>query len=94
MAGIYGLTEGGFLALVKRQKGLNFAPGTKHLYSSTGYVLLSLIVRKVSGMSLREFASKELFAPLGMTNTGFRENHNTPIARRAAAYEPLASGGY
>ncbi|MEO6222544.1 MAG: serine hydrolase domain-containing protein, partial [Vicinamibacterales bacterium] len=88
------LTEGDFLALVSRQKGLNFAPGTKHLYSNTGYVLLSLIVRKVSGLSLREFAAKELFAPLGMTNTGFRDNHNTPVPRRATAYAPLDGGGF
>ena len=88
------LTEGDFLALVSRQKGLNFAPGTKHLYSNTGYVLLSLIVRKVSGLSLREFAAKELFTPLGMTNTVFRDNHTTTVPRRATAYEPLASGGF
>ncbi|MGK2961869.1 MAG: serine hydrolase domain-containing protein [Gemmatimonadaceae bacterium] len=88
------LTEGDFLALVHRQKGLNFAPGTRHLYSNTGYVLLSLIVRKVSGRSLREFAAKELFTPLGMTNTVFRDDHTTPVSRRATAYEPLASGGF
>lgn len=88
------LTEGDFLALVSRQKGLNFAPGTKYLYSNTGYVLLSLIVRKISGLSLRDFAAKELFTPLGMTSTVFRDNHTTPVPRRATAYEPLASGGF
>ena len=89
-----GVTEEDFLALVHRQKGLSFAPGTKHLYSNTGYVLLSLIVRKVSGRSLREFAAQELFAPLGMTNTGFRDNHTAPIPRRATAYDSLASGRF
>ena len=88
------LSEGDFLALVSRQKGLNFAPGSKHLYSNTGYALLSLIVRKVAGLSLREFAAKELFAPLGMTGTVFRDNHTTPVPRRATAYEPLANGGF
>lgn len=88
------LTERDFLAMVSRQKGLNVAPGAKHLYSNTGYVLLSLIVQKVSGLSLREFAAKELFAPLGMTNTGFRDNHTTPVPRRATAYDSLAGGGY
>lgn len=88
------LTERDFLAIVSRQKGLNFAPGTKHLYSNTGYVLLSLIVRKVSGLSLREFAAKELFTPLGMANTAFRDNHTTPVPRRATAYESLQGGGF
>lgn len=88
------LTEGDFLALVSRQKRLNFAPGARHLYSNTGYVLLSLIVRKVSGLSLREFATKELFTPLGMTNTAFRDNHTTLVPQRATAYDRLESGGY
>ena len=89
-----GLTEEDFLALAHRQKGLNFPPGTKHLYSNTGYVLLSLIVRRVSGRSLHDFAAQELFAPLGMTHTGFRDSHTTPISRRATGYESLASGGF
>jgi CubicO group peptidase (beta-lactamase class C family) len=88
------LTEGDFLALVSRQKGLNFSPGTRHLYSNTGYVLLSLVVRKVSGLSLREFATKELFTPLRMTSTVFRDDHTTPVPGRATAYEPLARGGF
>ncbi len=88
------LTEGDFLAMVSRQRALTFVPGTRHLYSNTGYVLLSLIVRKVSGLSLREFAANELFAPLGMTSTVFRDNHTTPVPRRATAYERLAIGGF
>lgn len=88
------LTERDFLAMVSRQKGLNFSPGTRYLYSNTGYVLLSLIVRKVSGLSLREFTAKELFAPLGMTQTVFRDNHTTPVVQRATAYGPVDGGGF
>jgi CubicO group peptidase (beta-lactamase class C family) len=88
------LTERDVLASVSRQKGLNFAPGTRHLYSNTGYVLISLIVRKISGLSLREFAARELFTPLGMTSTVFRDNHTTPVPRRATAYEPLSGGEF
>ena len=89
-----GLTEADFLALVHRQKGVTFAPGTKHLYNNTGYALLSLLVWKVSGLSLREFAAQELFTPHGMTDTAFRDDHATPIPRRATAYESLASGEF
>lgn len=88
------LTERDFLAMVSRQKGLIFSPGTRHLYSNTGYVLLSIIVRKVSGLSLREFAAMELFAPLGMAQTVFRDNHTTPVPRRATAYGPVDGGGF
>lgn len=61
------------LELVCRQQGLNFEPGTEFLYSNTGYLLLAEIVEAVSGQSLREFAHENLFEPLGMARTGFRD---------------------
>src|ERR1700675_4886203 len=44
------------LALITRQKALNFDPGSDWLYSNTGFFLLSVIVRRVSGQSLHDFA--------------------------------------
>src|SRR5512135_2932155 len=41
------------LRLIAGQKAANFAPNTEWLYSNTGYFLLSIIVRRVSGQSLR-----------------------------------------
>lgn len=43
-------------------------PGTKFAYCSGGMHLLSGIVSKVMGMSALEFAKRELFAPLGITD--------------------------
>ena len=47
-------------------------PGTAFVYSDTGYEYLAEIVRAVSGMPLDEFARRNVFAPLGMTETSFR----------------------
>jgi CubicO group peptidase (beta-lactamase class C family) len=82
------LTEARFLDLVSRQKALNFPPGSRHLYSNTGYVLLSILVKRVSGQSLREFADQSIFAPLGMTNSHFRDDHTALVKNRALAYSP------
>ncbi|MCB1229199.1 MAG: DUF1343 domain-containing protein [Verrucomicrobiae bacterium] len=46
-------------------------PGTVFRYSDVNYILLGEIVRRVSGSPLNEFAADEIFAPLGMTDTGF-----------------------
>jgi CubicO group peptidase (beta-lactamase class C family) len=86
------ITEAQFLDLVSRQKALNFAPGTRHLYSNTGYVLLSILVKRVSGKSLREFADEAMFKPLGMSNTQFRDDHRRLVKNRALAYAPAAGG--
>jgi CubicO group peptidase (beta-lactamase class C family) len=86
------LTEKQFLALVSRQRSLNFAPGDEFLYSNTGYALLSIVVKRASGLSLRDFAAKRIFAPLGMTHTEFRDDHTELIPQRAFGYRPTVDG--
>jgi CubicO group peptidase (beta-lactamase class C family) len=85
------LTERQFLSLVGRQKSLNFAPGDEFLYSNTGYALLSIVVRRASGQSLRNFAAERIFKPLGMTHTEFRDDHRALIPQRALGYQPTGS---
>lgn len=78
--------------LVHRQKSLNFAPGDEYLYSNTGYALLAVVVERASGESLRNFAAKRIFDPLGMTHTEFRDDHNKPVYGRAHGYETTDNG--
>jgi CubicO group peptidase (beta-lactamase class C family) len=82
------LTEKGFLELVARQKSLNFAPGDEFLYSNTGYALLSIVVHRASGETLRDFARERIFDPLGMWSTEFRDDHTQLIPQRALGYQP------
>jgi CubicO group peptidase (beta-lactamase class C family) len=79
-------TDEDALALVTRQRGLNFAPGSEWLYSNTGFFLLSVIVKRVSGRTLREFAAENIFSPLGMSHTQYRDDHTALIPDRALAY--------
>jgi CubicO group peptidase (beta-lactamase class C family) len=81
-------TDEDALQIITRQKALNFAPGSDWLYSNTGFFLLSIVVKRVSGQTLREFAAANIFTPLGMTHTQFRDDHTALIANRAMAYDP------
>ena len=81
------ITDDDVLELVSRQKELNFKPGEKHVYCNTGYTLLAQIVKRVSGQSLREFTSSRIFAPLGMKNTHFRDDHAEIVKHIAYGYE-------
>ncbi len=74
------------LALLSRQRTLNFRPGEEHLYSNSGYTLLAEIVERVSGQSLREFAEENIFGPLGMANTHFDDDYRTIVKHRVASY--------
>jgi len=84
--------EDDLLAMIFRQRRLNFSPGTQHLYSNTGYTLLALVVRRVSGSPLKEFARDRLFVPFGMTGTQFVDNRFAVIPGRATGYRMLIGG--
>lgn len=88
------ITADDMLDIVPRQKALNFQPGSEHLYSNSGYALLSTIVRRVAGKSLREFADERIFQPLGMTRSHFHDDHTMIVKGRTQAYMPRDGGGY
>ena len=89
-----GYTVDDILAIAARQKRLNFDPGSEYAYSNTGYVLLGIVVQRVTGRSLRQFADEQIFTPLGMTHSHYHDDHNVPVMGRAFAYEPARDGGW
>jgi len=74
--------------LLCRQKELNFYPGKEHLYSNSGYFLLSEIIKRVTGKSMKIYAKENIFKPLGMKNTHFHNNHTKIVKLRASGYSP------
>jgi CubicO group peptidase (beta-lactamase class C family) len=48
--------------------------GAVYTYSCLGYIILGLVVESVSGMSLADFAARNIFRPLGMKDTGYNPN--------------------
>lgn len=80
------ITEADVLDVVSRQKALNFAPGAEYLYSNTGYTLAAVIVKRVSGKSLRDFADERIFRPLGMARTHFHDDYTMVVRGRTSAY--------
>jgi CubicO group peptidase (beta-lactamase class C family) len=85
-------TNQDFLDLTCRQKELNFEPGAEFAYCNTGYHLLGIIVQRVSGKSLKEYSKEEIFKPLGMKNTVFRDDYRTVIPHAAESYAPTQGG--
>ena len=71
------------LALLKQTSSPVFSPGTKWAYSNSGYVMLGLIVARVSGKPFGEFLRERIFAPLQMTGTIAYERGKNEVANRA-----------
>ena len=82
------------LGLIARQKELNFIPGEEYNYSNSGYFLLAIIVKRVSGKSLREFAEENIFRPLGMKKSHFHDDSRMIVKDRAICYSSDPSSGF
>src|SRR5438552_15066886 len=64
----------GYEEAIKRlyREPLRSQPGTRFVYSDINYIALGEVVHRVSGLMLDDFAKRNIFAPLGMRDTGFR----------------------
>ena len=87
-------TDRDAMELIVRQKGVNFKAGEEFLYSDTNYFLMSQIVKRVTGQTLRQFAQDRIFGPLGMNSTHFHDDHTMIVPRRATGYAPHNGGGF
>ena len=65
---------------------LDFAPGSKSLYSNSGYSLLALVIERASHKSYHDYLSERIFARLGLRNTGALTS--PPPAGLAMGYDP------
>lgn len=74
------------IAILSRQKGLNFPPGDEYLYSNSGYILLAEIVARASGKPIDQYAQENIFGPLGMKHTRFDLDRSAVIRNRVTSY--------
>ena len=68
------LTPGQIIGLVATRR-LRFPPGTSWRYSDTDYVLLGVVIQRLSGTSYARYLARDVLNPLGMTDTGYDTNH-------------------
>jgi CubicO group peptidase (beta-lactamase class C family) len=82
------------LQLLTRQSALDFPPGSEYSYSNSGYFLLSVILKRATGLSLRDFAERNILGPLGMRSSYFYDDHTKPhpAGPLAMGYAPKDSG--
>lgn len=70
-----------------------FVPGERFEYSNTGYLLLSQVVARISGVPFATFLQREFFDPLGMSHTRLRMPGNeAAIVPRAYGFTPTPDG--
>ncbi|OKY27352.1 serine hydrolase [Thalassotalea sp. PP2-459] len=76
------------LNIAKQNMKPHFIPGTGYQYSDTGYILLGMVIERVSGMHLHDFFKQHIFMPLNMNHTymHLRAKPILPTSRMAEIY--------
>ncbi|HNR38649.1 MAG TPA: serine hydrolase domain-containing protein [Acidobacteriota bacterium] len=71
---------------------LRFEPGARREYSNGGYVVLGLVIEKVSGQSYFDYVREHIYGPAGMSDSGHLET-DIPVPNVASGYTRLWGGG-
>ena len=72
------------IQMAKRVDTAKFRPGHGFSYSNVNYLLLGMIIEKISGKSYYEYVRENIFLPAGLSHSGFASS--TPPDRRSAGY--------
>ncbi|MGI8743308.1 MAG: serine hydrolase domain-containing protein [Bryobacteraceae bacterium] len=86
------ITDEEVLGLLKEQTAPKFRPGASWSYSNSAYVLLGLIVAKVSGEPFTQFLHDRIFAPLHMKDTLAFVNGKNTVPNRAFGHIRQGAG--
>jgi len=54
-----------------REREMKFSPGERFHYNNAGYIVLGLIIEKISGMEFTEYVEQHIFRPCGMQRSGY-----------------------
>ena len=82
------------ITVVQRQPELQNRPHTEWNYNNTGFILLSLLVERVTGQSFADYMRESVFGPLGMTDSRMKMVQGELIPGSAQGYTPDEGGGY
>jgi len=82
------------LRFMTKQRDLNFEPGSEYMYCNTGYILMAIIIEKITGDSFADWMTKEIFNPLGLYNTYVEDKYNRVAHNYATSYNGTLKIGF
>jgi CubicO group peptidase (beta-lactamase class C family) len=86
-----GMDNDDVIELLKKQEELGFTPGSRYMYSNSGYTILTKIIEKSSGQKFHIY-SKKFFEELGMNETIFSNSYMNVIPNQAQPYSDWGNG--
>jgi CubicO group peptidase (beta-lactamase class C family) len=80
------------LRVITRSAEPNYEPGSRYLYTNSGWILAAQIIYRLTGKTVAQFAEERIFAPLGMHDTRYQADAAAIIPNGAEGYAPRAGG--
>ena len=81
------IVDADVLEYIKTQESLYFSVGEQYRYSNTAYVLLGLIIEKVSKIKLDQYITEKIFTPAHMLNSFVNYEGITDVVNRAYGHK-------
>lgn len=82
------------MRFMQRQQDLNFEPGSQALYCNTGYILMAVIIERISGESFRDWMRTNIFLPLDMPDTYVEDEYDRVVSGNATSYYGSQAGDF
>lgn len=85
-------TQQDALNLIYQQKKLHYTPGTQFHPTASGLILLTEVIKQITGQTLAAFSQQNIFEPLGMKNTLFLDDNELMMSNLAVSYQNTKDG--
>ncbi len=82
------------LRFMLNQEALNFDPGAEYMYCNTGYILMAILIEKISGEKFSTWMKREIFSPLGLNDTYVEDRYNRVVPNNATSYNGSMERGF
>ena len=87
-------TNEDLMRFMRDQKGLNFIPGDEYMYSNTGYILMAVLIERITGEDFRDWMEKEIFLPLSLADTYVEDRYDRVVPNNATSYSGSKQRGF
>ena len=88
------MTNEDLVRYISKQKELNFPVGNEYLYCNTGFNLSATIVERITGQTFQDWTKENIFEPLGMDDSEYREDMESVHKKTATSYDGSMEAGF
>ena len=87
-------TNEDLLRFMLDQRDLNFVPGDEYMYCNTGYILMAILIERLTEENFSVWMKNNIFEPLGLYDTYVEDRYNRVVPNNATSYAGTRERGF